>query len=239
MRRTTSPPTVSKRKVVRRDLLPGRPALALRSASVASTLAPGELPWLLANRCLLRRLGAAACAAMKHLFRTLLTAVWIAAASTMAAVAHAEDLPEYRLKAAFLYNFILFTEWPAGTGGTLNVCIVGTDPFAGELDGLQGKAAGARTIVIQRKASSESHKFCQVVFIAPSAIDTLPRVLAALHGQPTLTVADSPGAMRQGVALNMSVQHSKVSFEANVPAARNVGLVLSSKLLRLATEVEQ
>jgi hypothetical protein len=207
MRRTTSSPVVPERTVVRSDLWPRLPALAIRPASAA--------------------------------FWTLLAAGWIAAASTMGTVAHAEDLPEYRLKAAFLYNFILFTEWPTGTGGTLNVCIVGTDPFAGELDGLQGKAAGPRTIAIQRKASGDSHKSCQVVFIAPSAIDALPRVLAALRGQPTLTVADSPGAMRQGVALNMSVQRSKVSFEANVPAARNVGLVLSSKLLRLATEVEQ
>jgi hypothetical protein len=176
---------------------------------------------------------------MPHRFRTLLVAGWIVASSVWATAVQAEDLPEYRLKAAFLYNFILFTEWPASTGGTLNVCIAGADPFAGELDGLQGKAAGLRTIAIQRKASGEPLKSCQMVFIAPSAIDTLPRVLAALRGQPTLTVADSPGAMRQGVALNMSVQRSKVSFEANVPAARNVGLVLSSKLLRLATEVEQ
>lgn len=152
---------------------------------------------------------------------------------------HAEELPEYRLKAAFLYNFIMFTEWPASTGSTLSVCVSGNDPFGAELDALQGKVAGTRTLAVQRKTGSDSLKGCQVVFIAASAIDSLPRLLAGLRGQPTLTVADSPGALHQGVALNLAVQNSRVSFQASVPAARSAGLTLSSKLLRLATEVEQ
>jgi hypothetical protein len=60
-----------------------------------------------------------------------------------------------------------------------------------------------------------------------------------LRGRVTLTVADSPDAAQHGVALNMSVAKNKVSFEANLPAARDAGLNLSSKLLRLATQVIQ
>jgi hypothetical protein len=171
--------------------------------------------------------------------RQLLCAASLAVMSVLATSAAAEELPEYRLKAAFLYNFIMFTEWPTSTGGTLNLCIYGSDPFGAEIDAVQGKAVDGRRIAVQRKNAADSLKACQIVFVAASAMDSLPRVLTGLRGQTVLTVADSTGAMHQGVALNMAVRQSKVSFEANVPAARNGGVVLSSKLLRLATEVEQ
>lgn len=169
---------------------------------------------------------------------------WLAvAAFAMCACAPAaraaDDLPEYRLKAAFVYNFALFTEWPADVGNTLRLCVFGTDPFGAELDGLQGKAVGERSIAVQRKTAIEALKGCQIVFVAPAAAAQLPRVLEALDGQTVLTVADSPGAARQGVALNMAVNQNKVSFEANLKAARAAKLNLSSKLLRLATEVIQ
>lgn len=151
----------------------------------------------------------------------------------------ADELPEYRLKAAFLYNFALFTEWPAEVGTTLQLCAFGADPFGAELDGLQGKMVGARSLAVQRKTSLGGLKGCQIVFIAPAAAGQLPRVLDALEGQVVLTVADSPGAARQGVALNMAVNQNKVSFEANLRAARAAKVNLSSKLLRLATEVIQ
>ena len=153
--------------------------------------------------------------------------------------AQAQETSEYRLKAAFVYNFIAFTEWPAEVGSTLNLCIHGRDPFGTDIDGLNGKAVNGRTIVLQRGAGIEALQACQVVFVAASAQEQLPRVLEALRGQPVLTIADSPGAMRRGVALNMALNSGKVTFEANLPAARAVSLTLSSKLLRLATEVQQ
>jgi hypothetical protein len=163
----------------------------------------------------------------------------VASLLLFAPLARADDLPEYRLKAAFLYNFALFTEWPAEVGSTLNLCIHGGDPFGKEIDALAGKAVGARSIAVQRKGSGESLKGCHIVFIAGSAIAGLPRVLDELRDTPALTVADTPGAARQGVALNMAVAQNRITFEANVLAARSARLTLSSKLLRLATEVLQ
>jgi hypothetical protein len=176
---------------------------------------------------------------MKAPARGVMGALWLAAWLLCAPGARADELPEYRLKAAFVYNFMLFTEWPAATGNTLNLCIHGKDPFGPEIDGLQGKLAAARSIAVHRKAAGESLKNCQVVFMAPSMMGSLPNVLESLKGQPTLTLADSPGAMHKGVALNMGVAQGKVTFEANLQAARGAGLNLSSKLLRLATEVLQ
>ena len=157
----------------------------------------------------------------------------------LAPAARADDLPEYRLKAAFLYNFALFTEWPLEVGTLLNVCIHGPDPFGKDIDELQGKAVGGRSIAVQRKAAGESLGGCQVVYVAPQAIAGLPRVLDGVRGRPVLTVADSAGAARQGVMLNMAVAQNRIAFEANLLVARAAGLNLSSKLLRLATDVQQ
>jgi hypothetical protein len=171
--------------------------------------------------------------------RTWLAALTLALGAYAPAARAADDLPEYRLKAAFLYNFALFTEWPDEVGSTLRLCVYGADPFGAELDGLQGKAVGERSIAVQRKTAVDGLKSCQIVFIAPAAAAQLPRVLEALEGQTVLTVADSAGAARHGVSLNMAVSQNKVSFEANLKAARAARLNLSSKLLRLATEVIQ
>ena len=152
---------------------------------------------------------------------------------------HADTLAEYRLKAAFLFNFVSFTEWPAGVGNTLNLCIFGPDPFGDDLDKLQGKSVGGRILAVRRTNSVSSLAECQVVFITRQVSGSLPRVLDYLDGRPVLTVSDTPGAARQGVALNMDTDQSKVTFEANLGAARSNGLGLSSKLLRLVREVYQ
>ena len=156
-----------------------------------------------------------------------------------ASAVRAAELPEYRLKAAFLYNFAQYTEWPAEVGSALNLCIHGQDPFGSDIDELNGKAAGARVIAVQRKAAGASLGGCQIVFIAASVLPNLPRVLDGLRGQAVLTVADSPGAGRQGVMINMAVAQEKITFEADLRAARAARLDLSSKLLRLATEVHR
>jgi YfiR/HmsC-like len=156
-----------------------------------------------------------------------------------ALTARAEDVPEYRLKSAFLYNFAAYTEWPAEVGGTLNLCIYGADPFGAEVDPLNGKTVGVRTIDVHRKSSPDTLKGCQLVFVAASHIGQLPRVLDTVRGLPALVVADSPGATRQGAALNMNLAQGRVTFEANLAAARAVRLRLSANLLRLATEVIQ
>lgn len=153
--------------------------------------------------------------------------------------AWSQDLPEYRLKAAFLYNFAAFTDWPADGGNNLQVCVYGADPFGEELDAINGKSIGARTLVVQRKTSAESLRTCQILFVPPASIAQLPRLLEAIRGLPVLTVADTPGAMQKGVMLNMLLQQGRISFEANLGAARAARLALSSKLLRLATEVLQ
>lgn len=168
-----------------------------------------------------------------------MTCCMVACLTAFATQALGADLPEYRLKAAFLYNFVAFTEWPGDVGDTINLCVQGVDPFGKELDSLEGKVSSGRALRVHRLALNESMSRCQVVFVAASAKRDLPHLLEALRGQPVLTIADSPGAAEQGVALNMAASDGRVTFEANIQATRRVGIKLSSKLLRLATEVLQ
>ena len=165
--------------------------------------------------------------------------IWLTLLMFSAPCIKAQELSEYRIKVAFLYNFALYTEWPDSVGKTLTLCIHGADPFGKELDELQGKRVGGRQLVLQRKASIDMLKECQLVFLPAQAIARLPRVLDELVDHPTLVVTDSPGAARQGAALNMVVNQQKITFEANWRAARAARLKLSSNLLRLATDVYQ
>lgn len=153
--------------------------------------------------------------------------------------ASSQELSEYQLKAAFLYNFSAFTEWPPQVGSVLNLCVYGRDPFGAEIDGLNGKATGTRTIAVQRRTSAAALESCQIVFIASADIGQLQRLLDSVRGLPVLVVADSPGAARLGAALNMKLAQGRVTFEANLVAARSAGLKLSARMLSLATEVIQ
>jgi YfiR/HmsC-like len=156
-----------------------------------------------------------------------------------ASAAVADNEAEYRIKADFLVNFAAFTKWPTEMGNTLNLCVYGPDPFGAELDKFRGRTIAGRSIEVLRVNSVAKMDSCQLVFITRPAISNLLRVLDNLGGKPVLTVADSPGAMLQGTMLNMGTKQGRVTFEANLAAARGNGLSFSSKLLNLASEVRQ
>ncbi len=151
----------------------------------------------------------------------------------------ANNLKEYQLKAAFLYNFIAFTQWPDGINQTLKICVYGEDYFGQEIDKLQTKSVHGSSIKILRLASLEESKECQVLFISKSAISTLPDILTSIQGKNILTIADSPVAASEGVIINMILSQNKINFEINLQSARSVKLNISSKLLQLASKVYQ
>lgn len=151
---------------------------------------------------------------------------------------HGDVLSEYRLKAVFLYNFIAFAEWPS-LGSSITLCFYENHPFGAEVDALSGRRVNEWTIHVAIKKSGEALQDCHALFISSDEIKNLPAILEALDHKPILTIADSTHAAAQGVILNMQVENEKITFEANLAAARNVGLTLSSRLLRLATKVYQ
>lgn len=150
-----------------------------------------------------------------------------------------EALPEFRVKAAFIYNFIAFSEWPDTVGNTLNLCIHGQSPLDKEIDALHGRFANNREIVTQKQIEIKNLQDCQVIFIATTAIGNLPQIVDHLQGSPTLIIADSKGAAHLGATINMSIKNDKIIFDANLEAAHQSGLKISSKLLGLAHKVYQ
>jgi hypothetical protein len=157
----------------------------------------------------------------------------------LAPPAHAADaeLAEYQVKAAYLYNFISFTEWPEALGSRLTLCVYGPDPFGADIDMLEGKSVGGRTLAVIRVNAVEALASCQVVFLTREVMSNLPRILGQVRGSAILTIADSPGAVRDGVAINLLDDADRIAFEVNLAAVHGQGLNLSFQLLRLASEV--
>lgn len=157
--------------------------------------------------------------------------------SSLQSVAHADELVEYKVKAAFIYNFIAFTQWPEETGQTLNLCFHGEDYFENEIDKLQNRSVNNHQLRIIRTDSIGQLQDCQAVFFSKSEREKLPALLDALQDKPVLTLADSPDAAAQGVAINMVLANEKIVFEINLNKARSSGLNISARLLNLATKV--
>lgn len=151
----------------------------------------------------------------------------------------AAQTPEYDLKAAFLFNFAKFVEWPpaafAGESEPLAICIYGKDPFGSTLDALvQGESVGGRSLVVQRPDSLDGLEECHVLFVSSSEKGRLEEVLARVDGEPVLTVGDTEGFLRAGGIINFVLEGSKVRFLIDQEAAERSGLRISSKLMRLA-----
>ena len=146
---------------------------------------------------------------------------------------------EYRIKAAFIYNFAKFTRWPAGSfsdaEAPLDFCIYGEDPFGGAFDAVAGNTIRGRRVAVRRIAAIEASAGCHLLFISDSEAGRLAGILAALNDRPVLTVADMPDFARAGGIINLkTTADDQLRFEINTGTARRAGLRFSSKLLSLA-----
>jgi hypothetical protein len=148
----------------------------------------------------------------------------------------AQSAGEYELKAAFLYKFASFVEWPdALSNGPLCIGVLGQDPFGPALDEVvKGKSYQGRSFEIRRfKPGQESSK-CQILFIGAVESKRLRAVLDRLQGAAVLTVGDVPDFCQSGGMVNLGLAGNKVQLEINMEAAETAGLHLSSRLLSLA-----
>jgi hypothetical protein len=169
------------------------------------------------------------------------TALLTACAAVCVAAAPGPDAPtptEYQVKAAMIYNFMRFVEWPseafAATDKRINLCTVGADPFEGDLDPLKGKETGGRTIEIRHVESRGDTKGCHVLYVGESEKDRLEDIAKEAAAHNALTVGDSAGFAQKGLAVNFYLEHGTVRFEINLEAARRSKLTISSKFLKLA-----
>jgi hypothetical protein len=147
------------------------------------------------------------------------------------------DSTEPQLKAAFVYNFMKFIEWPQGTfpqpDSPLTVCILGQDTLADALDSVAGRTAQGRKVTVKRITKLAEGDRCQVLYVARSEKGLIGSgVRLARDG--VLTVGDVPGFTTSGGTIGFFLTDSKIAFEINVDSAERTSLKISSQLLRLA-----
>ena len=157
----------------------------------------------------------------------------------VAPMACADEILEHRVKTAFIYNFIAFTQWSENTAPVINLCLYGENDFGQEIDTLQDRTLGRYSINLNHVSDSNQLKHCQVIFFSKATANDMAGILNSLENRPILTLADHPQAIAHGVMINMSLAQGKVVFEINWGIARKNGLDLSSKLLQLAVKVHR
>lgn len=158
-------------------------------------------------------------------------------ASTLSAQVQA-NVDERALKAAYLYNFIQFTQWPEPPEHRLTLCVVGSTALDGYLDRLAGKPVlnGAQ-IDIRRVAPREVASACQVLYLDDNQRDLTDDLLLRLGSAPVLTITDADGLADRGVMIEIHRRDERLGFEVNLRSARRAKLQFSARLLKLASYV--
>jgi len=146
---------------------------------------------------------------------------------------------EYQLKAAYLFNFAKFVEWPpeafAETNSPIVIGILGENPFGTDLDRTIGnRTVGNRSLAVREIRSLPEATNCHLLFISRSEKQHLPETLQGLRGGSVLTVGETERFTEAGGMIQFVPRGNKIRFLINDEAARNVGLKISSKLLSLA-----
>lgn len=146
---------------------------------------------------------------------------------------------EWGLKATYLYKFFAFVDWPPGAlgpaGAPAALCVVGEDPFGPLIDEQgQGQRIGEHPIEVRRMRTAVRGSGCRVLYFRKAAGQSAAQAMAAVAGEPVLTVTDGAGV--QGVIQFRRVG-DKIRFDVDQRAAAANGLTLSSRLLSVAVKV--
>lgn len=168
--------------------------------------------------------------------------VWAWVFSARPVQAQSVRAEEYEVKAAFLFNFAQFVEWPRAafreSDSPLVIGVLGNDPFGQFLDEtVRGERIGSRGIEIRRFRNPAEIQDCHVLFISRSEASRVKDVLGSVKGRALLTVSDVDNFPRLGGMIGMGTDRNRVRLFVNVQAATAANLTISSKLLRAATIV--
>lgn len=192
----------------------------------------------------------------------ILTLALIAASVAIPVMADSALSRKDKIKAAFLYNFFNFVDWPeakiADSNQPITIGIIGSRDFLEAIEPVQQKKAKGRRIAVkyfpgyeklkksqdtndaQWNKKMETLKSCHVLFLCTGdlgPIGSSGRIIKALKGSPVLTVGETEGFLQSGGMINFLMEDERVRFEINNTAARQAKLKIRSKLLRLAKSV--
>jgi hypothetical protein len=168
----------------------------------------------------------------------------VASESFLAADGRPQIADEYQVKAAFIYNFAKFVEWPPQAFKTptdpIAICILGQNPFGDALDSaVSGKTVEGRTFLVRQISDEQKTIGCQILFVSSSERKRLHAILGEIKSGGVLTVGESDTFAEEGGVICFKVEAGKVRLQVNVEAAEQAKLRISSKLLSLAQIVKR
>lgn len=162
--------------------------------------------------------------------------------------ARAQDVDAYALKAAYIFNFTKFIQWPVGGGAdgdlSFHILVAGKDAVEAQFKTIDGKNNGMGIVRIERLASptpaiDDAAQHCHVVFISDQVGESdTRRILERFAGKPILSIGEMRNFSRMGGVITLFTHNDRLAFEINLAAAKTQGLKISSRLLRLAVVVE-
>lgn len=163
---------------------------------------------------------------------------WVLLAVTgIAGIASAQSFPDvHGLRAAMIYNLMLFVDWPAESlNDTITLCVITDDPDVSRpFAELAGKTVKSRTLMTQRRAPLASIDDCHAVFLSGLDDGLLADKLASLEGRPVLTIASSPDS---GAMIDLALTGDRIVFDVSAARFRDAGLSLAARVMQLARKV--
>jgi hypothetical protein len=151
---------------------------------------------------------------------------------------HAQAISEYQVKAAYLYNFAKFIEWPpadfASAASPFEFCVFNDQTFVEQLtQTVKDKTVAGRMVRVVPVKSAVEARSCHILFISSSQ-NAQAKIIEALRDTNVLTVGETKGFVEEGGMINFVLQDSRVQFQVNHKAANQAGLQISSRLLSVA-----
>lgn len=150
-----------------------------------------------------------------------------------------EGASEYQVKAAFIYNFAKFVEWPRNafpnTNSPIVLGILGKNVFGSDLEKtIRDRKVNNHPFVFKTLTSAAEATNCHILFVSSSEKGDFAKIVSTLHNATVLTVSETDGFIKAGGMINFTFEDTKVRFQINDEAAKKAGLKISSKLLSLA-----
>jgi hypothetical protein len=159
------------------------------------------------------------------------------------APAGGQSIDEYQAKAAFLFNFVKFVEWPPAVFKSekdpIRICVLGQNPFGASLDNaVRGRDVAGRPLIAVQVSNLRQAAACQMIFVTAPECKRFRAMAAELCAASVLSVGEVEGFASDGGVVNFKVEDGKIRFEINLAAAEQAKLHISSKLLSLARVVK-
>ncbi|WP_350296660.1 YfiR family protein [Limnohabitans sp. Rim8] len=146
----------------------------------------------------------------------------------------ANSMAEYRVKAAYIFNFAKYVDWPVADSKQFQVCSAGRDDLGGALSALDNRLVQGRAIQVRQNVAMDQLKDCQIIFVGERDSKMLTSVVRQMLGTPVLIVTDNQQTVEAGAHIILASAEDRVEFDVNLATLQRSNLKASSQMLKLA-----